>query len=125
MISGCGVPKGNVSGKVTYQGKPLPSGTIVFLGPDDRPVNSSIGGDGSYQVQGVTVGTARITVETPWEFAKAQRKNAPKLPPDAPPMANSMMIQAIEIPKKYGDPQQSGVTYDVQKGAQVHDIDLE
>ena len=41
LCLGCGGSKGEVSGKVTYRGKPLPSGAVTFFGPGDQMVGSA------------------------------------------------------------------------------------
>jgi hypothetical protein len=55
---------GNVSGKVTFKGKPLKGGTVVFVIPGKGSVVAPIGEDGSYSAARVPVGDARLSVET-------------------------------------------------------------
>src|SRR5688500_13514210 len=62
--AGCGPRTAAVSGKVAYRGKRLPAGRITFLGADGRVANGQINPDGTYQVQGVPVGEATITVSS-------------------------------------------------------------
>ena len=62
LTAGCGKPStGEVSGKVTFRGEPVSSGTIAFIGADGRVTSAMIEG-GSYQLAKVPLGPARITV---------------------------------------------------------------
>lgn len=98
----CGSGKGNVSGVVTYRGKPLTYGTVVFVGSDDIPVRALIDNDGHYQATKVPVGDAKIAVQTP--------------PSPSEP--------AAAIPQKYLNAETSDLTYTVSSGSQTHNIEL-
>lgn len=137
LFVGCG-SKGTVSGKVFYQGKPLPGGTVTFL-EDTGAFHSVIHEDGSYRIAGVPPGNATITVSTPdppkqassSPMAKAM-KNAKGWKGEIPPeeMAKHMgdpeagKRRYMAIPSKYKDPKQSGLTYTVKSGSQNFDIQL-
>jgi hypothetical protein len=124
LAAGCGRPKGTVSGKVTYQGKPLKTGFVTFT-PDKGPaVNSAIDSEGNYKVENVPVGTARISVR---EEANASSETLSKVqnPRDPQEMMKAMRQTAVStIPRKYNTPEESELTYTVQQGPQEHDIDL-
>lgn len=60
---GCGGGKGNLSGTVTLDGKPLPAGNISFI-PSKGPGVSGAIQDGNYSVHGVPTGEVKVTVET-------------------------------------------------------------
>ncbi len=61
LVGGCGKPStGEVSGKVTFRGEPVNSGTIAFIGDDGRVTSAMIEG-GSYHAK-VPLGPVRITV---------------------------------------------------------------
>ena len=117
--SGCGKKTGTVSGTVTIQGKKLPGGRVNFLseGANATVKTSEIKSDGTYSVSGLPVGPTKITVQ-----GVAQRKMA--LAPGqegAPPQSDQA---TIAVPPQYGNADQSGLTYDVQPGAQEHPIEL-
>jgi len=125
VLSGCGSggPTGDVSGKVSFQGKALPSGRIIFLCEGgDKPVLSSAIKDGEYSIQKAAVGHARVTVET-FQFKQVPVPGAPKtsnLPgSDAPPPG-----PYVPIPQRYRTPDSSGLTYTITKGQQTKDFDL-
>jgi hypothetical protein len=93
-----------VSGKVTYQKKPLAGGTIVFVpAKKGTPVTATIGEDGTYEVKGVPVGECRVAVRPDEDQAKKLKALA-----------------------RYADPKTSGLTYEVKKeGENILDIHLD
>lgn len=135
---GCGSRAASVSGKITYRNNPLHGGTVTFYGPGETgwTKTSTIGDDGSYKLDQVPKGSARITVET--KTAKANpiaKQKMPKMPKGGPPeglehspfgqMQKQSTDKFVMIPEKYKDPNQSGLTYEVTSGKQEHNIDLQ
>ena len=113
-LAGCGgASNATVSGTVTFQGKPLPSGTVAFFGKDNQVASGAIESDGHYSVQRVPVGPVKISISTP--------------PPPSQEAAASGMptLQTIEIPAKYSDPAQSNLTFTVKPGSQEYPIKLD
>ena len=60
-----------VTGRVTFKGQPVPSGTITFYPQDgSRPANCTLSGDGSYRLMtyedgpGAVNGPHKVTIET-------------------------------------------------------------
>ncbi len=124
-LIGCGKSTGKVTGKVTYQNKPLEFGSVQ-LETSRGAFVGQISSDGSYTVEGVPTGTAKvsITCQDPKYAAymkqlsaSARDKSIPK-PKGSPEDFN-------KIPSKYGDFSTSGLTIDVKGGSQSHDINLE
>jgi hypothetical protein len=117
---------GLVQGKITYKGLPLPSGFITFHMPSKEPFQDNIFPDGSYQAVGLPPGQYKVTVETkeikgmpPGAKMDPKSKGPPKgLPQFKPP-------KFVAIPKKYADPNTSGLAVEVKVGKQTpFDIDL-
>jgi len=48
-LAGCGSKQAKVYGTVTYQGKPLPSGTVLFVGPKNQGDSAVIQPDGTFK----------------------------------------------------------------------------
>lgn len=80
MLAGCGrggpPPTGLVRGAVTFQGRPLVGGLVVFAPDRDKgmagkPVRAAIADDGSYVAEAVPAGWYRVAVADPpgvdWE----------------------------------------------------------
>jgi hypothetical protein len=117
LTSGCGPRFGNVSGTVTIKNKPVSGGTITFYDADNHAVGGEIKADGSFTVNKVKAGRARVTVVAPMaiEFkgiggGEAALPGAPKPSP---------------VPARYADPENSGLTLEVTEGDQTHDFPLE
>ena len=104
-------PKGEpVQGMITFKGKPLPGGTVTFVSKDAKvKIAAMIAEDGTYKAT-VPAGKYRVTVSTEVE----KKKDDPKDPPKPLPA----------IPKKYSDPDTSGLVITVKKGKQTFEIDL-
>lgn len=119
LLVGCGGGKESgekVTGKVLLGKKPLPSGTVSFIadGKGGGVAAAQIA-SGRYSLE-VPKGPYRITVTTP---AKA---GSP--PPGTPDPQNTKKLRTVEIPARYGDYGNSGLTVVVKKGPQTHDITL-
>ena len=86
---------GKVSGVVTLMGKPLAAGKIVFHLKDGEFVGAKVKADGTYRLSRVPEGTWKITAE------------------------------GKRIPAKYASDDTSGLTFEVKKGSQSFNIDLQ
>jgi hypothetical protein len=112
-VFGCGQDDGltPVHGRVFYHGQPLPGGTIVFTPDAERGGHGplaygEIAADGRYSLRsgdklGAVAGWHRITIAPP-ALAVAPGQTA------APP--------SIELPRKYSNPEQSGLLREVRPG---------
>lgn len=126
LLAGCGGSDGpemaKVTGKVTYQGKPLTKGTISFVStdPSRSNANSVIGPDGSYSLQttnpgdGAVVGDYKIVVSD-------VDPNSLNTPAPGEPVKKQERL----IPEKYENPDASGLTRKVVSGSNTFDIALE
>jgi hypothetical protein len=151
LAAGCS-SRGAVSGKVFYEGKPLPGGKVLFIHEQKGSFTSRIQEDGSYKIPDVPTGQVKIAVTGP---ATGSDANDPrlalsmrggKLPTDTDlaklkklvpsdvdeaGLREMMGVPAAQpqksalIPSKYNDPEKSGLTYKVDGGPQTHDIKLE
>ncbi|WP_233198903.1 MULTISPECIES: hypothetical protein [Pirellulaceae] len=116
LLTGCGSKgpeTGHVSGKVTYKGKALPTGTIVFV-PEkegDLMAFAEIQQDGTYVAgteqfgPGVPLGKHRVMIS-------AFIDHGPEV------SAESL------LPEKYGSDRKSGLTADVEPGENIVDFSL-
>jgi hypothetical protein len=125
--TGCSGGKATVRGKITYQGKTLAMGTVYVEGADGVQRPGTIMPDGSYQVDQLPAGPARIAVVSPKPAAVDSaavlgKKSVPR-PPDAPPLADA--AQWFPIPEQYGDPKSSGLAIKLTSGENIHDIKLD
>ena len=112
-VLGCGQGESMtpVHGRVFFHGQPLPGGTIVFTPDAERGgrgplAYGEIGGDGRYSLHtgdklGTNPGWYRVTIAPPTLAAAPGQAVAPP---------------AVELPRKYSDPEQSGLLREVQPG---------
>jgi hypothetical protein len=126
-LAGCGASKGNVSGKVTFGARPVVYGTVTFIGSDGLPRSGEIAPDGYYEVRGVGVGEAKVAVASPdpWETYKkivAMQRTKEAAAALTPPKVERG--QWFPIPPLLGDPDRSGLTFQVAGGNNTHDIPL-
>jgi hypothetical protein len=134
VLAGCS-GKGQVSGKVTYKGQPVPAGRVTFVcqSGDNRSISAAIK-DGRYTIADCPSGPVKISVET---FPPAGAAKPDASPPGAPkgitagfgPSANSESYasppgQYVQLPARFANPDKSDLSYTVTAGKQDHDLDL-
>ncbi len=123
--SGCGPAKAKISGLVKYNGEPLPSGTITFQSDaGDKPVKGTSIVDGKYTISDFPVGPAKISVITLPPATGGAPPTGSAIQGPGSSMAPVTPDKYVPIPKKYGNPGTSGLTYDVKAGDQTKDFDL-
>lgn len=121
-LAGCGPGRATVAGKVTYRGKPLATGSVVFVGGDRRPITAEIGTDGTYTAQGVLEGPNHVAVVSydPATLVPTDKAGRPKEPPDVDPKL------WFPIPDKYSEADTSGLVYTVARhNTNPFNIDLD
>jgi len=128
LAAGCGrsrldtVP---LSGKVTYQGSPIPWGSVSFQPTDPkagRPAMADINVDGSYEVAtlehdaGLMAGEYKVSVYA---------AKTPLFVPNAEQKAAAARVK-LPTPERYANPDTSGLTLTVAPGdgPKTFDIDL-
>lgn len=112
-VAGCGPAhqtdpnRAVVSGVVTYNGKPLPAGTVSFETTDPPMASSAlISEGGKYTTDRVPIGACKVSVST----ASVQYGN-----PSA----------YVAIPQKYEDAATSGLTAEIKPGENEKNFDLQ
>jgi hypothetical protein len=96
-----------VSGTVTYKGSPLPGGEVMWCADKDGASiirGGAIREDGSFALD-APIGKARIAIHN----ADLKKANSTRY---------------VQIPAKYADPEQSGLTYEAKAG-ENKDVKLE
>jgi hypothetical protein len=129
--TGCG-GTGTVSGKVTYKGKPVPSGTITFQGSDGNPVSAQLDKEGNYTARNVKTGDAKVTITAideskMLEFAEAlkkQRRGEGPKPGDKPVIPQMPKGALNLVPAQYGQFDTSGLTATIKSGSNTQNFDL-
>jgi hypothetical protein len=126
--AGCGGSDGpemaKVTGTVTYNGKPVPKGTISFQPTDPvngAPANGIIDSDGSYRLQTTEPGDGARLGD--YQVAIRSVEGEPDVPLDYTPKKRPPAPKSL-IPKKYENPMTSGLTAKVESGSNSIDFDL-
>jgi hypothetical protein len=134
--AGCSGATGKLSGKISYNGKPLAVGSVLFIGVDAQPRTAWIEADGSYQFNDVPVGEAKLAVYSPDpDLAKrislktktrpGTKKAKRVRPPHSPPeMSAEDRRKWFAIPAKYGDVDHSGLSVTIQSGLNMYPIEM-
>ena len=131
LLSGCGPnhpETAPVSGHVTYQGKPLPEGTVVFYPTEGRPARGSINSDGSYTLttfedrDGAILGKHCVTIKS----TKCVDLPPAKTPAEEAARAHSPLSHKVEwlLPERYARENTSPLTADVIRGDNTIRFDL-
>ncbi len=128
LAGGCAPGQGDVSGQVTFKGRPVTSGVISFHCQDGRRdvFNARIQ-DGRYAIQGIPEGETLVTVvgQTGQAEKPAPAPEKPGGAGDGAPAADPALQTMVNtLPRRYADPDQSGLNFRVGAGAQTHDLDL-
>lgn len=142
---GCTQPTGNVSGKVTFNGKPVTAASILMCGRDGRPHTAHVDANGRYTIKDMPVGTFQVAVvsrdpEIQLQHLRIQssrrlRAGQPGITPTVPlppekQKAHDEMEAKLKaekarwfpLPPKYADPLSSGLTCEVKPGENTFDI---
>ncbi len=118
-VAGCGGQDGRVRevrGTVSYKGEPLQSGTVRVVGANHEVAFATVQKDGSYILTDVPPGEVKIGVQQgnePRSVGDSSGKKAEK--PVRPP---------VLLPKKFHDPETSGITHTIARSTTKLDIDF-
>ena len=139
---GCGPnyqARGNIKGKVTFEGKTLTAGNVMFYGKDNLTGSSPIDMNGNYDIKDAPLGDVKITVTVPkmpsggiskmkGGPAMTAIKDAKSVDPEGSGKSISIMgampSHIVPIPDKYANVATSGLTHKVERGEHVHDLNL-
>jgi len=119
LLAGCngGFAVGEVSGTVSFDGKPVEIGSISFISADgSKPSAGGAITDGKYAVSNVPAGPTKVRISGVRVTGQKKMYDAP----DSPVVTTS----AEMLPPKYSDDKRTELRYDVQSGAQTKDFDL-
>ncbi len=116
---------GQVSGKASYRGRPLPAGTVMLLASDGQPYDGPIQTDGTFVIRDVPIGTAKVSVTSIVPAGEEKRTRGGKEASQAKQRTIAKGGRS-RIPSKYSDFEKSGLTVTVEKGDKNRlDLDLQ
>lgn len=127
IIPGCSeeqplvLPDASLSGKITFKGKPVPH-ALIIVQSEQRAATGFADAFGTYQVNHVDAGPVKIGVNT--DAGRGHMRGAEMAAGQTDD--KSAKPSFIDVPKKYFDPTNSGLTFTVSdpKGNNSHDIEL-
>ncbi|MBM3983864.1 MAG: carboxypeptidase regulatory-like domain-containing protein [Planctomycetes bacterium] len=128
LAGGCGGPEtATVSGRVTFRGKPVTSGSVIVYCSDKQIVRGNIGSDGTYTIPNVPRGALAVTVQSHARVPAGMRLQQ-NLPPATggpiPPTVSADDPACVALPPRYAVPEESGLSVQVERGLVTFDIDL-
>ncbi len=146
VVMGCGPGQGKVSGRVLFNGAPLPGGRVTFrpADPKQNSVSAALDEQGNYQAT-LPAGEVMVSIDNRELEPRAPRSRTP-LPDALSPEAKKLLGPAkpdksqpksaantpekrssryVKIPSKYHDAETSGLQFTVRPGNQPHDIELD
>jgi len=126
VVLGCDSPTAVVTGAVTYQGKPVTSGVVVFVDDGGRAtLPANVRTDGTFEIKTAPVGRARVS------FDNLAPPPLPKARPGSPLAEDPEFKQMAETvgnytatPPKYKDPAASGIVFELKPGRNECMIEL-
>jgi hypothetical protein len=132
LVAGCG-RKASISGKVLYNGEPMPGGQVTFVPVGGGPPGTAgiDPKDGSYEIPSLSTGKMKIGVTSVQQprMPSGIKFGPPKdsgAPPEATKAFNpgSKGDKYVPISKHYNDPDTSNLEFEVKAGKNTHDIEL-
>ena len=142
FVSGCGAAQVKLSGRVLFNGAPLPGGRMTFrpADPGQNSISAELDGQGNYQVVlpagevSVSVdnreleppppqGEVRLPIELPAEVKKKLIEGAKSGRP-GPNSPESAGGKYVKIPTRYHAVETSELKYTLQRGEQTVNIEL-
>jgi len=121
LAAGCGANTAPVNGRVTRNGNPVGPGTVIFMpsaGDQKHSAVGQFGADGRYELttfqpgDGALRGKHRVIIQAAGLEGESYGEETAAAPAGA------------DIPLKYADPKQSGLTATVKPGPNVIDFEL-
>lgn len=103
-----------VTGKVTYNGKPLSQGKIVLIHDSGKSGVGEIQPDGSYRLE-AAVGANKVMIDS---------RDQQNLVESSPKQARGTRVEPSLIPQRYGDYESSKLQLTVIDGVNTQDWEL-
>jgi hypothetical protein len=125
-----------ISGTVTYNGTPVPAGTVVFHTAEQGTYSTRLTTNGTFEIRDVPKGKMAVTIETesvnpakkPQEAyggSKGAKQYAERLAAEGKAAADKTPPeQYMKIPSKYADKETTPLSIEAAAGAQVQNFTL-
>lgn len=140
LAAGCSRTRerATIKGKVTFLGKNLTVGNVMFIADDNATGSATIDKDGNYVIADAPVGEVKVTVSVPslppggLDMMRRMKsspgmKGVKSVDPESGKSISIMgdiPANIVPIPTKYADSRTSGLTYTVKPGEHTFDMVL-
>lgn len=139
LLPGCGdLARGKVHGSIKFKGEPLKNSTVMFMTRDNQIYRGETSEDGSYEIEGVPLGQVKVCIQqslpsvTPRPDATSGQTAAAKAAMSEkrdqkwqPPPSASPEQGEGRLPAMYGDPNKSGLSFELTSADQEWSKNLE
>ena len=132
---GCGGGTTEVTGKVSFEGKPVVYGTVTLVGSDGLPKYGKIEPDGTFRIADAKLGPSKVyitsarppgvpipgntTPKTGRDEGMDERRGVP-----ANATVNPEVVKGwFPLPERFGDPALSDLSVDIERGKPLN-LDL-
>jgi len=122
LLGGCGAPQAQITGTVTFEDRPVTSGTVMAVGKDGVPHYGQIAENGRFLVASVPPGAVQWAVTSPDPSAEIVPLPAPGQP--LPPDRASTDAKWFPIPDRYAITSRADLQSNAQPGPNQFDIRL-
>ncbi len=128
-MAGCANQTGSVTGKVTYQGKPVVIGSVMLFNEETLVrAQETIRPDGTFQIDRIPYGAYAVTVHSADPGMRPAGRPVPdnlrKHPKETEPPIRPGADKWFASPERYSDWRRSGVSVTVSKPNTSFDIQL-
>jgi hypothetical protein len=121
---GCSSGQASVSGKVIYKDAPVTYGSVCFLDHEQKTYSGVINPDGSYTVEGMAAGEARVGIISR-DPAKGRQRRSSAMTPEIEAQESAARKGWVPLPRHYESALNSGLRCTLTSGHNTRDIKLE
>jgi hypothetical protein len=117
IMAGCNtqkVPKGGISGTLTYKGRPVNGGAMVLFTSSDE-VTVPLDQDGTFRSSDIPAGEYKVVIEPSEGIAGPPGENMPAKMKEKLKNANMSQPATIPIPEKYKKKETTDLTLTINK----------
>ena len=127
-LLGCGGgasgPTGTVNGKLTLNGQPAPTGTVVSFSSQESARTGQVSSDGTFTVMQIPVGEYKVSVTPAPQNTFSEDPKQAMLKAMENQQKGIVPEPSEQIPGKYQSIETSGISYEVKEGSNDFTLDM-
>jgi thiol-disulfide isomerase/thioredoxin len=113
-----------VSGTVRYGDQPVWEGRLTLLGPDERVSTTTLNSDGTFQIVNPPLGVVKVGVSNYPRGQTSAETEVAVVGLAGQAECTAPQRDSVELPKRYAEPDHSGLTLEIKSGQQQLDLSL-